>query len=56
MIGVDFWIADMERNLINDDKYEAFQAKFQELDDKGRTWQKARNGFAFLKIQSKKHS
>lgn len=49
LIGVDFWIADMERNLINDDKYEAFQAKFQELDDKGRTWQKARNGFAFFK-------
>lgn len=49
LIGVDFWIADMERNLIRDGKYEAFQAKFQELDDKGRTWLEARNGFAFFK-------
>lgn len=49
LIGVDFWIADLERDLIRDGQYEAFQAKFQELDKRGRTWKDARNGFAFLK-------
>lgn len=49
LIGVDFWIADMERDLIRDGQYEAFQAKFQELDKRHRTWLDARNGFAFLK-------
>jgi len=49
LIGVDFWIADMERDLIRDGQYEAFQAKFQELDKRHRTWLEARNGFAFLK-------
>ncbi|AVK61135.1 BREX system P-loop protein BrxC [Lactobacillus sp. CBA3605] len=49
LIGVDFWIADMERDLIQDDQYTEFQEKFQELDKQHRTWLDARNGFAFLK-------
>lgn len=46
---VDFWIADLERNLIKNKRYKDFQDKFKELDTQHRTWLEARNGFAFLK-------
>lgn len=49
LFGADFWIADMERDLIAQGKYEAFQAKFQELDTQHRDWKSARNAYAFLK-------
>ncbi|WP_338207901.1 BREX system P-loop protein BrxC [Lactiplantibacillus paraxiangfangensis] len=49
LTGVDFWIADLERDLIKNNQYEAFQSKFKELDKRHRSWKDARNGFAFLK-------
>lgn len=49
LFGADFWIADMERDLIAQDKYEEFQSKFQELDTQHRDWKTARNAYAFLK-------
>ncbi|MDT7013339.1 BREX system P-loop protein BrxC [Levilactobacillus namurensis] len=49
LFGADFWIADMERDLIAQGKYTEFQAKFQELDRQHRDWKTARNAYAFLK-------
>ncbi|GEO67914.1 BREX system P-loop protein BrxC [Levilactobacillus spicheri] len=49
LFGADFWIADMERDLIAQGKYTAFQQKFQELDKQHRDWHSARNAYAFLK-------
>lgn len=49
LFGADFWIADMERDLIAQGKYTEFQQKFQELDKQHREWHSARNAYAFLK-------
>lgn len=49
LFGADFWIADLERDLIAQGKYDEFQAKFQELDRQHREWKDARNAYAFLK-------
>lgn len=49
LFGADFWIADLERDLIAQGKYEEFQAKFQEKDLQHREWREARNAYAFLK-------
>ncbi|WP_341779783.1 BREX system P-loop protein BrxC [Levilactobacillus sp. HBUAS70063] len=49
LFGADFWIADLERDLIAQGKYADFQAKFQELDRQHREWKDARNAYAFLK-------
>lgn len=49
LFGSDFWIADMERDLIKQGKYDEFQEKFQELDKQHREWKTARNAYAFLK-------
>jgi len=49
LFGADFWIADLERDLISQGKYEDFQAEFQELDKQHREWKEARNAYAFLK-------
>ncbi|WP_125762723.1 BREX system P-loop protein BrxC [Companilactobacillus hulinensis] len=45
--GTNFWIADMERKLLEDspEEYEAFKSKFKEI--KGTDWIEARNSFAF---------
>lgn len=45
--GTNFWIADMERKLLEDgpDTYEAFKNKFKEI--KGKEWVDLRNSFAF---------
>lgn len=49
LFGADFWIADLERDLIAQGKYAEFQAKFKELDRQHREWLDARNAYAFLK-------
>ncbi|WP_125583865.1 BREX system P-loop protein BrxC [Levilactobacillus cerevisiae] len=49
LFGADFWIADLERDLIAQGKYAEFQAKFKELDRQNRDWLDARNAYAFLK-------
>lgn len=49
LFGADFWIADLERDLIAQGKYTEFQAKFKELDRQNRDWLDARNAYAFLK-------
>ncbi|WP_087716717.1 BREX system P-loop protein BrxC [Levilactobacillus brevis] len=49
LFGADFWIADLERDLIAQGQYESFQTKFEELDKQHRQWQDARNAYAFLK-------
>ena len=49
LFGADFWIADLERDLIAQGKYAEFQAKFKELDRQHRDWLDARNAYAFLK-------
>lgn len=49
LFGADFWIADLERDLIAQGKYDDFQAKFQEKDHQHREWKEARNAYAFLK-------
>lgn len=47
LMGANFWIADMERNLINKgpEVYEAFKEKFKEK--KNKDWVSERNRFAF---------
>ncbi|MCF7522851.1 hypothetical protein L3X07_04705 [Levilactobacillus brevis] len=47
LFGADFWIADLERDLIAQGQYESFQTKFEELDKQHRQWQDARNAYAF---------
>jgi len=49
LFGADFWIADLERDLIAQGKYTEFQTKFKELDRQNREWLDARNAYAFLK-------
>ncbi|MGQ2373772.1 BREX system P-loop protein BrxC [Companilactobacillus zhachilii] len=47
LTGTNFWIADMERKLIEKgpEEYEAFKNKFKEI--KGQDWLDARNSYAF---------
>ncbi|AKP64723.1 hypothetical protein FC99_GL001758 [Levilactobacillus koreensis JCM 16448] len=49
LFGADFWIADLERDLVAQGKYDEFQSKFKELDRQNRDWLDARNAYAFLK-------
>lgn len=41
------FIADMEQELIDAGKYEAFKAKYQELNQKHETWEASRHTFDF---------
>jgi len=47
LTGTNFWIADMERKLIEKgpEVYDAFKNKFKEIN--GQDWIEARNSFAF---------
>ncbi|MFH5811802.1 BREX system P-loop protein BrxC [Companilactobacillus sp. FL22-1] len=47
--GESFWLADLERRMINDGRYEDFQAEFKRLNDDHKEWIETRNGFAFMK-------
>lgn len=47
--GESFWLADLERKLIKDGRYEDFQEEFKSLNDEHLDWVESRNGFAFMK-------
>ena len=47
--GESFWLADLERKLIKDGRYEDFQEEFKSLNDEHSDWVETRNGFAFMK-------
>lgn len=47
--GESFWLADLERKLIKDGRYEDFKEEFKSLNDGHSDWVEARNGFAFMK-------
>lgn len=47
--GESFWLADLERRLIKDDRYDDFQTEFKQLNEDHKDWIEIRNGFAFMK-------
>lgn len=46
--GGNPYIAELEAQLDEDGKYDAFQKAFQKADKRGRTWLEARNKFKFV--------
>jgi len=46
--GENFWLADLERQLIKEKRYEDFQNEFTKIDSQHRDWIKFRNEYAFM--------
>jgi len=46
--GENFWLADLERQLIKENRYEDFQNEFEKIDSQHRNWLKFRNEYAFM--------
>ncbi|WP_125770444.1 BREX system P-loop protein BrxC [Companilactobacillus furfuricola] len=46
--GESFWLADLERQLIKDNRYEDFKDEFTKVDSQSRDWVGHRNEYAFM--------
>ncbi|KRN99190.1 BREX system P-loop protein BrxC [Companilactobacillus kimchiensis] len=46
--GENFWLADLERRLIKENRYEDFKNEFTKVDSKHRDWIEFRNEYAFM--------